>query len=74
MQLLIFLDFLTWNDEAIITKLHEEVMELRGEVENFASFLRVSCTRYLAQREARPVPLITAHSSGKAQSRVASVP
>lgn len=58
----------------LITKLHEEVMELRGEVENFASFLRVSCTRYLAQREARPVPLITAHSSGKAQSRVASVP
>ena len=25
-------------------------MDYRGEVLNFASFLRVSCTRYLAQR------------------------
>jgi predicted DNA-binding ribbon-helix-helix protein len=33
----------------LITKLHEEVMDYRGEVLNFASFLRVSCTRYLAQ-------------------------
>ena len=41
----------------LITKLYDEVMELRGEVVNFASFLRVSCTRYLAQREARVVPL-----------------
>jgi predicted DNA-binding ribbon-helix-helix protein len=25
-------------------------MDYRGEVVNFASFLRVSCTRYLSQR------------------------
>ncbi len=65
-------DGMTTNQ--LITKLHEEVMELRGEVDNFASFLRVRCTRYPAQRAARPVPLPTAHSSGKAQSRVVSVP
>ena len=34
----------------LIAKLYEEVMDYRGEVVNFASFLRVSCTRYLAQR------------------------
>jgi predicted DNA-binding ribbon-helix-helix protein len=34
----------------LITKLYDEVMDYRGEVVNFASFLRVSCTRFLAQR------------------------
>lgn len=48
-------DGMTTNQ--LITKLYEEIMELRGEVVNFASFLWVSCTRYLAQREARQVPL-----------------
>lgn len=37
----------------LISKLYEEVMDYRGEVVNFASFLRVSCMRYLGQR--RPV-------------------
>ncbi|GAA6129832.1 ribbon-helix-helix domain-containing protein [Halopseudomonas sabulinigri] len=48
-------DGMTTNQ--LITKLYDEIMELRGEVVNFASFLRVSCTRYLAQREAQVVPL-----------------
>ncbi len=44
-------DGMTTNQ--LITKLYEEVMDYRGEVVNFASFLRVSCTRFLArQREA----------------------
>ena len=34
----------------LVAKLYEEVMDYRGEVVNFASFLRVSCTRYLSQR------------------------
>jgi predicted DNA-binding ribbon-helix-helix protein len=34
----------------LITKLYEEVMDYRGEVVNFASFLRVSCTRYLSKQ------------------------
>ncbi|MGH8433336.1 MAG: ribbon-helix-helix domain-containing protein, partial [Pseudomonas sp.] len=41
-------DGMTTNQ--LIGKLYEEVMDYRGEVLNFASFLRVSCTRYLAQR------------------------
>lgn len=36
----------------LIAKLYEEVMDFRGEVVNFASFLRVSCTRYLNQKQA----------------------
>ena len=34
----------------LIAKLYDEIEQYRGEVENFASFLRVSCTRFLAQR------------------------
>lgn len=41
----------------LITKLYEEVMDYRGEVLNFASFLRVSCTRYLAQRREKVAEL-----------------
>jgi len=43
----------------LIAKLYEEVMDYRGEVVNFASFLRVSCTRYLSQKQVtnRVVPL-----------------
>lgn len=36
----------------LITKLYDEVLEYRGEVVNFASFLRVSCIRFLSQRPA----------------------
>lgn len=48
-------DGMTTNQ--LITKLYEEVMDYRGEVVNFASFLRVSCTRYLSQKAARPASL-----------------
>ncbi|NWA00669.1 ribbon-helix-helix domain-containing protein [Pseudomonas gingeri] len=41
----------------MITRLHEEVMDYRGEVVNFASFLRVACTRYLSQRRAQVAEL-----------------
>jgi predicted DNA-binding ribbon-helix-helix protein len=42
----------------LITKLYDEVLEYRGEVVNFASFLRVSCIRFLSQRpvNVREVP------------------
>ena len=40
-------DGMTTNQ--LISKLYDEVMELRGEVVNFASFLRVSCIRFYAQ-------------------------
>jgi predicted DNA-binding ribbon-helix-helix protein len=41
-------DGMTTNQ--LITKLYDEVMDFRGEVVNFASFLRVSCVRFHAQR------------------------
>lgn len=47
-------DGMTTNQ--LIAKLYDEVLEYRGEVVNFASFLRVSCSRYLAQRS-QPAPL-----------------
>ncbi len=31
----------------LITKLYDELIDARGEVDNFASFLRVCCGRYL---------------------------
>ena len=35
---------------ALISLFHDEVLAHRGEVPNFASFLRVTCMRYLRQR------------------------
>jgi len=48
-------DGITTNQ--LISKLYEEVMDYRGEVVNFASFLRVSCMRYLSQHRALVTPL-----------------
>jgi predicted DNA-binding ribbon-helix-helix protein len=54
---------------ALIAKFHEEILAHRGEVPNFASFLRVTCMRYLrrcamaAEPQARnaPVPALPKH-------------
>lgn len=35
-----------------ITQLHDEVLELNGEISNFASLLRVVCTTYLQRQNA----------------------
>jgi predicted DNA-binding ribbon-helix-helix protein len=40
----------------LITKLYDEIIEARGEVENFTSFLRVCCTRYLSLQLLRVIP------------------
>jgi predicted DNA-binding ribbon-helix-helix protein len=59
---------------ALIAKFHEEIMAHRGEVPNFASFLRVTSMRYLHRSMMRlekqlnpppqvPMPL-TAHAGG----------
>ncbi|MCH8620654.1 ribbon-helix-helix domain-containing protein [Undibacterium sp. TS12] len=34
------------NTNQLITKLYDELMECRGHIDNFASFLRVCCLRY----------------------------
>jgi predicted DNA-binding ribbon-helix-helix protein len=40
----------------LCTKLYDELVEARGEVENFASFLRVCCGRYLALQLSGVIP------------------
>ena len=35
------------NVPQLLAKLHEELIEAHGEIENFSSFLRVCCGRYL---------------------------
>ncbi|MBS7545415.1 ribbon-helix-helix domain-containing protein [Ancylobacter oerskovii] len=41
-----------------ITKLHDEVLELHGEVRNFASLLRCSCLIHLDEVRAAPRPAL----------------
>ena len=38
---------------ALISLFHDEILAQRGEVPNFASFLRVTCMRYLRRRVTR---------------------
>lgn len=40
----------------LCTKLYDELVQERGEVENFASFLRVCCGRYLALQLSGGIP------------------
>ncbi len=40
----------------LITRLYDEITEARGEVENFASFLRVCCLRYLSLQLSGGIP------------------
>ncbi len=42
---------------ALIAKFHDEILANRGEVPNFASFLRITCMRYLRRlRLPKPIP------------------
>ena len=36
-----------YTTNQLIAKLYDELLDYRGEIDNFASFLRVSCLRYL---------------------------
>jgi len=47
-------DGMTTNQ--LITKLWDEILEWRGEVPNMASFLRVSCLRYLDSKRTGELP------------------
>lgn len=40
-----------YTTNQLIAKLYDELLEYRGEIDNFTSFLRVSCLRYLALRK-----------------------
>ncbi|WP_037282880.1 ribbon-helix-helix domain-containing protein [Rubellimicrobium mesophilum] len=39
---------------AFVSRLHDEVMELRGETRNFASLLRCACVIHASRGDARP--------------------
>lgn len=43
----------------LCSKLHDELLAERGAVDNFASFLRVCCGRYLALQLSGGIPLDT---------------
>jgi predicted DNA-binding ribbon-helix-helix protein len=53
-----------------LTKLHDEVLELHGEVRNFTSLLRVACAVYLDGRRA---PLPTRHRAAFDRDPTAAV-
>ncbi len=40
----------------LCTKLYDELVQARGEVDNFASFLRVCCGRYMALQLSGGIP------------------
>jgi predicted DNA-binding ribbon-helix-helix protein len=56
-----------YTTNSLIAKLYDELLEYRGEIENFASFLRVSCLRYLSLRKGtteRPaLAVVAAHAA-----------
>jgi predicted DNA-binding ribbon-helix-helix protein len=52
---------------SLLVQFHDEVMAHRGEVNNFASFLRVTCLRYL-QRKYDANQLLFPKVGGESQS------
>jgi predicted DNA-binding ribbon-helix-helix protein len=40
-----------YTTNQLIAKLYDEIVDYRGEIDNFASFLRVTCLRYLSLRK-----------------------
>lgn len=43
----------------LITKLYDEIIEARGEIDNFTSFLRVCCLRYQSLQVSGSIPADT---------------
>ena len=54
---------------ALISLFHDEILARRGEVPNFASFLRVTCIRYLRRRLGVHPRLTSANELGPAAVR-----
>ena len=40
-----------YTTNQLIAKLYDEIVEYRGEIDNFSSFLRVTCLRYLTLKK-----------------------
>ncbi len=43
----------------LIAKLYDEIVAFRGEIDNFASFLRVTCLRYLSLHQDSERPALS---------------
>ncbi|UPG72358.1 ribbon-helix-helix domain-containing protein [Roseomonas gilardii subsp. gilardii] len=53
-----------------VSSLHDEVLERRGEVGNFASLLRVTCTLWLMRRQGHDPSLADGVADGTAKPRL----
>jgi predicted DNA-binding ribbon-helix-helix protein len=49
-----------------ISELYDEVIELRGEIGNFASLLRVTCTAYAQERQKTTAGALTPRAAARA--------
>ena len=59
---------------SLIATFHDEILQHRGEVPNFSSFLRVTCMRYLQRRLAGAgVPEIAAREPTRAAPRLTAL-
>jgi predicted DNA-binding ribbon-helix-helix protein len=41
-----------------LTKLHDEVLDFRGEITNFTSLLRCACLTYVSEARGREAPIV----------------
>jgi predicted DNA-binding ribbon-helix-helix protein len=48
-----------------LTKLHDEVLDFRGEITNFTSLLRCACLTYVGEIKGRQAPVIALKSEAK---------
>ena len=58
---------------ALISQFHDEILAHRGEVPNFASFLRITCMRYLRRAAAQAGHEASAASAEAPPPRLAVV-
>jgi predicted DNA-binding ribbon-helix-helix protein len=49
---------------ALIAQFHDEILQHRGDVANFSSFLRVTCLRYLGRKCDRALGVVEAGTTG----------
>jgi predicted DNA-binding ribbon-helix-helix protein len=58
---------------SLIVKFHDEILQHRGEVPNFASFLRVTCMRYLLRRLDARAHAVLGESAGSTGPRLGKI-
>jgi predicted DNA-binding ribbon-helix-helix protein len=54
---------------ALIAQFHDEILQHRGDVANFSSFLRVTCLRYLGRKCDRALGMADGSSTGALASK-----